>query len=484
MITLIEIDGFKTFKDFKVELAPFQVIVGPNGSGKSNLFDALRLLSLLMEDNIASAFQKLRGRDFEQFTALPGGKYSDKLHITVEMLVDRKVRDELGQEAELKHIRLRYKVEISQGIDEYGLERLYLTHESLESIPQNEDNWCRKYGLLLPNNWVPEHAIAQATFIGTNATLTSTELIGGIPIKEKKQPVIFLYSDDEQKIKNIFYTKEVLRTVLSSITNIAYPHAFAVRQELLSLRFLHLNPEALREPSSTKADRSLLRDGGNLPTTLVRMQAEDKYALTDVSRDMANLVPGILKIRVEQDKPSDKYVIYAETSDGQSFSSQVLSDGTLRLLALATLRNDPQFHGVLCLEEPENGVHPLRLKKMAQLLRKMATDFSDPEQADEPLRQILITTHSPAFISQPEVIDSLLFAFMETRVEPRKYSMEITRMIPVITPDTQLTPATRDETSRAEENYTIDQVKAFLDRDYLEKAQNQLEQARAAFNER
>jgi AAA15 family ATPase/GTPase len=47
MITQIEIDGFKTFKDFKVELAPFQVIVGANGSGKSNLFDALQLLSRL-----------------------------------------------------------------------------------------------------------------------------------------------------------------------------------------------------------------------------------------------------------------------------------------------------------------------------------------------------------------------------------------------------------------------------------------------------
>ncbi len=45
MLTQIEIDGFKTFKDFQVELAPFQVIVGPNGSGKSNLFDALLLLS-------------------------------------------------------------------------------------------------------------------------------------------------------------------------------------------------------------------------------------------------------------------------------------------------------------------------------------------------------------------------------------------------------------------------------------------------------
>lgn len=47
MITQIEIDGFKTFKDFKVEFAPFQVIVGANASGKSNLFDALQLLGKL-----------------------------------------------------------------------------------------------------------------------------------------------------------------------------------------------------------------------------------------------------------------------------------------------------------------------------------------------------------------------------------------------------------------------------------------------------
>lgn len=57
MITLVEIDGFKTFKDFKVELAPFQVIVGPNGSGKSNLFNALELLSKLAGGSLAVAFQ-------------------------------------------------------------------------------------------------------------------------------------------------------------------------------------------------------------------------------------------------------------------------------------------------------------------------------------------------------------------------------------------------------------------------------------------
>jgi AAA15 family ATPase/GTPase len=57
MITQIEIDGFKTFKDFKVELAPFQVIVGANGSGKSNLFDALQLASqsMLPRSNVYTA---------------------------------------------------------------------------------------------------------------------------------------------------------------------------------------------------------------------------------------------------------------------------------------------------------------------------------------------------------------------------------------------------------------------------------------------
>src|SRR5437660_11154888 len=87
MITQIEIDGFKTFKDFKVELAPFQVIVGPNGSGKSNLFDALHLLSRLADvDDLRLAFQapdnnpqKLRSDAHELFTALPNGQRTDRL---------------------------------------------------------------------------------------------------------------------------------------------------------------------------------------------------------------------------------------------------------------------------------------------------------------------------------------------------------------------------------------------------------------------
>jgi AAA15 family ATPase/GTPase len=52
MLTRIEIDGFKTFEDFGLDLKPLTAIVGPNASGKSNLFDALRFLSLLAQYDI------------------------------------------------------------------------------------------------------------------------------------------------------------------------------------------------------------------------------------------------------------------------------------------------------------------------------------------------------------------------------------------------------------------------------------------------
>ncbi len=95
MITQIEIDGFKSFKDFKVELAPFQVIVGPNGSGKSNLFDALLLLSRFAEIDLSLAFQGMRGDPIELFTKFPDGKTSNNIRLAVEMLVNRKVQDDL-----------------------------------------------------------------------------------------------------------------------------------------------------------------------------------------------------------------------------------------------------------------------------------------------------------------------------------------------------------------------------------------------------
>ncbi len=462
LITLIELNGFKTFQDFKLELSPFQVIVGPNGAGKSNLFDALHLLSRLVDTDLRSAFQELRGDAIELFTTFPNGRSVDKITMAAEILVDRNIQDSWGAQAELKYTRMRYELEVSRRVDEQELERLYVTHESLRAIPRGDDNWCKRRGLSTQNKWLPKLTGGRPSFISTDRV-------------DSGQSTINLHQDGHGGRKSSVAEK-IERTVLSGVTNTEFPHAFAAREEIRNWRFLQLNPEVLRFPSPMLASPFISPEGNNLATALARMQAEDPWSLNDVSSDLANLVPGILKIEVEKDQARNQYIIKATTQDQSSFSSRVLSDGTLRMLALATLKNDPRYHGVLCFEEPENGVHPFRLKNVAHLLRELATNFGDNSQVDSPLRQLLVNTHSPAFISQPDIREALLFAYMVTRVGPRDSEIppqRITRIVQVVKPNAQLGAQTF-VISKEEETYTIEQIKKYLNSDYLNEARDVL----------
>jgi predicted ATPase len=465
LITLIELDGFKTFQDFKLELSPLQVIVGPNGAGKSNLFDALHLLTRLVETDLRSAFQELRGDAVELFTTSPDGHSVNKMALAVEMLVDRDIQDSWGAQAELKYTRMRYDLEIIRRTDEQGLERLYVTRESLKAIARSDDQWSRSHDLSTQNSWLPKLTGGRSSFI-------STELKDG-------QSTIHLHQDGHGGRKSSVAEK-IERTVLSGVTNTEFPHAFAAREEIRTWKFLQLNPEVLRYPSSMLATPYLSPEGHNLATVLARMQAEERFSITDVSTDLANLVPGLLKVEVEKDQAHNQYVVKATMQDQTIFSSRVLSDGTLRMLALATLKNDPQHKGVLCFEEPENGVHPSRLKNIASLLRELATDFRDPAQVGKPLRQLLVNTHSPSFISQSDVRNALLFAYTATRVKPVEQKISPQRVTHIVQVEKanevlkQLKLAFDDfgerEDTLHEDVYTIEQITRYLNSENLEEA--------------
>lgn len=221
-----------------------------------------------------------------------------------------------------------------------------------------------------------------------------------------------------------------------------------------------------------------------MAAALFRMHKEDPCALGDVSRDLANLVPGILNIRVKQDKVGERYVIFADTHDKRSFSSHALSDSTLRLLALATMKNDPQLQGIFCLEEPENGVAPPHLETLARLLRAMATNLNDVKSVHKPFRQVLLTTHSPLLISQPDIIDALLLAFTPTHIQGKVAPMHVTRMAPVLTSEalSHLRDLSRDD--KAIGAYTYNTLCQYLDRKLLEEAHEQIKKGRRELNER
>lgn len=492
MITQIEIDGFKSFKDFKVELSPFQVIVGENASGKSNLFDALQLLGRLASHDLLEAFQDLRGEANDLFMKGFDEEAEKRMFFAVEMLLDREVENDVGKRVKLQYTRLRYELEIVSEINE-GLNQLYIKHEVLKVIPHENDLWIKKHAVLpawwsaLPENIETQiqggnYIVDQSYEYLVNSGYIST--VTGDKANERAFQVLKTGQPEIGQSFILYEAKALVRTVLNLVKGAEFAPISAVRAEMMSWKFVHLDPEELRKPNSTRAPRTLSPRGNNLASTLVRMQAEDKFALVDVSRDMANLVPGILRILIERDKLSDQYVACAEMTDKRFFSSQVLSDGTLRLLALATLKNDPRLRGILCLEEPENGVSPSHLERMTHLLRQMATDLSDPDQVNMPLCQLLVTTHSPLFISQPDVIDALLLTFVPTRVEGKSTPIRVTRMAPAITSEalSHLQDVSRDD--KAIGAYTSNTLRNYLHSELLEEARERLAKGQHELNER
>lgn len=387
MITRIEISGFKSFWDFQMDFAPFTVVSGINASGKSNLFDALRLLSSLSTKDMRTAFSEegQRGEMEELFSSFSGGHKTNEMYFAVEMLVPRKVKDNWGQEAEINTPRLRYELTISRREDETGMVELCVTHEQLSKIPQTQDSWVKYYLKERKEIWGTRRAG------GSSNPYISTE-------KENDIVTIKLRQDLHQGGRNRV-ANTINQTVLSSVTSTEFPHVFAARQEMSGWKYMQLNPEVLREPSKMAlgVENTVGANGSGMAAALYRMKTENPFYITLVSQKLCSFLREYQKVDVRRDDANKMYVVELTNQQGVQFSSRVLSEGTLRLLALCVMMYDPKHEGLLCYEEPENGIHPGRLGQMITLLHELASDFDDEEPI---LRQVVINTHSPWVMRQ------------------------------------------------------------------------------------
>jgi predicted ATPase len=396
MLTRIEIDGFKTFENFTLDLEPLIVILGPNAVGKSNFMDAVQLLSLLAETDLRSAIKGIRGEPHELFRRQADGSFVNRMTFAVEVLLSPQVTDPWGAEVEMKSTRLRYEVAIARRQDDRGRERLVIESEVVLPILKHSDTW-------MPGGQRPSKAF-QSLFLrhGNRRTpfLTTEKQVG------KAQ---FVISQDGTQGRNLHRPAENAEaTVVSSITTTEFPHLYALREEMRNWRFLQLDAHALRRPSSSHAPDDLEEDGGNLPTVLARLQDETSDEshpagiIAEIAASLAELVPEVAEIGVHPDNPlaPREYQISVRSRDGAEFTAAVLSDGTLRLLALLALLYDPRHQGVLCFEEPENGIHPERLVRLLQLMRELVVDpLSETIDPDTPLAQIIMNSHSPVVLN-------------------------------------------------------------------------------------
>jgi predicted ATPase len=418
MLTRLKVTGFKNLVDVDIRFGPFTCIAGVNGVGKSNLFDAIRFLSALAEEPLIEAAKSVReGRtaDVHNLFHRVGDHYDDRMSFEAEMIVPAEGEDDLGQKAKAGITFLRYSLELARRRDESRLSLGGLAIEKEQLVHINRSEAKRHL-------WFPHRSIwRKSALMGRRvAAFISTEEMSGPEAGSER--VIKMHQDGGGGQPATRRAANLPRTVLSAANAAENPTALLARREMQSWRLLQLEPSALREPDEFTAPTRLGTNGSHLAATLYHLGRAGKATKSDeaqvyaqVASRLSKLIQDVREVRIDRDEKRELLTLRVRGRDGTDHPARALSDGTLRFLALAVIDLDPSAQGVLCLEEPENGIHPERIPAMLQLLQDIATDAEEPVGPDNPLRQVIINTHSPAVVGEvPD--DSLVVAELKEMV--------------------------------------------------------------------
>lgn len=414
MITRFQVDGFKNLVGVDLYFGPFTCIAGVNGIGKSNLFDAIRFLGELASRPLMEAVATVRDpryRDGERRRALrsvdvrsifhrTGGRCGETIRFEVEMIVPRNVVDDLGQNAEASTTFLRYELELGLRKDsETEGFQIEIRHESLLPLKKGEAVALLRFG--------PSPDWRQSVILGARY---------GIPFvstaeKDGKR-VIQRHADGGSRGKPIPALASTLKGTIASVAQADAPTLLCARREMQSWLLLQFEPAALREPSSFLETPRMRWNGEGLAATLFRIARSSKRpegVYASVANRLAELIEDVRDIGIDRNEKLELLTLVLTDREGTPHQARSLSDGTLRFLALSVLEMDSQAHGVLCFEEPENGIHPDRIAAMLRLLQDISLDPDLPLGPDNPLRQVIVNTHSPLVVGECRA-DSLILA--------------------------------------------------------------------------
>lgn len=409
MLTRLEADGFKNLAGFSVDFGPCTCIAGPNGIGKSNIFDAVHFLSLLADHSILEAAVHVRARTgdtvrIDDLFFRNGDSRRDTFKLAAEMLVEREVRDDFARTAEATSTFLRYEIEIGLRADPEDpfLSDMELRSEALSLIRQGDA------GRKLP---FPHSKTRFRDTVVKNRRFAKSGYISTEWPPDGEAEIVIHQDGGARGPGQRALARTAPRTIVGTTNSIATPTILAARREMQKWRLLSLEPSALRQPDRLRRDSPFVSDNGRHLASaldrLVRMQPSGDDVAARIAARLAELVP-ITGVDVIRDDVRELLTLSITEASGQQFPAGAVSDGTLRFLALAVLAEDPEARGLLCIEEPENGVHPERLRAMARLVRDLAVDPEDPIGDGNVMRQVIVATHSPYFLQLQKPDDVLI----------------------------------------------------------------------------
>ena len=153
-----------------------------------------------------------------------------------------------------------------------------------------------------------------------------------------------------------------------------------LREYLQSYKIFHFHDTSkgapLRSSANINDNRFLKTDGSNLPAFLYMLQEKHPKTLKRIELTIRSVMPYFGNFSLA---PSllDESQINLQWSDMENnekyFDANDLSDGSIRFIALATLLQQPTLPKVIIIDEPELGLHPTAIVKLAGMIKSVAS---------------------------------------------------------------------------------------------------------------
>jgi predicted ATPase len=380
MIRLIEARNFRCLRNVCQPLDRYHVLVGPNASGKSSFMDVLRFLGTMVSDGLEAAITERTPNLFD----LMWHREGERFELAIEAVLPE---EELPPIDGLVADDYAIRYEVAVGVDEHGaariLEEQFLTTGEYRRV-KREYRDEKSVFLVKSDDW-RHHMMLDAK--GDHSV--HPEIV-----------VPFTDSNGDSVDDYFFpYRPTGKRSVFQNLSVKEFPSAIWLFERLRHENVVpvELQSNELRKPSRPGQGNAFSASGTNLPWIISDLQETLPDRYHEWLAHLRQALPDIQSIRVV-DRPEDRFrYLMLGFADGLEIPSWMLSEGTLRLLALTLLAYHPQKGAIYLVEEPETNIHPLNIEVVMQSLGSLYDG------------QVLVTTHSPTVLSVTKPEEILVF---------------------------------------------------------------------------
>ncbi|MBK8966447.1 MAG: AAA family ATPase [Lewinellaceae bacterium] len=390
MIRRIEVKNYRSLKYIDQSLNNFHVLVGPNASGKTTFMDVVSFMADIVKSGIDEAITT-RSANYSDLT------YSSKggdIELAIEVSLPIEVLDAL--ENRFDRTRFEIRIGLSQDTKEHVIkeERVLLLNTKLihdqEDIKDNQRT-------LFPTFIVEPISILNKKYAGKSGT--SYQLV----IRKKPEGNDNFYDETYKSSGKGWLPSFKLGPKRSALANLPadetkFPAATWLKGFLFDgVQLFILDSLSIREASPPGQVKKFKPDGSNLPWVINDLKKNEKQFKKWIAH-VQTALPDIIEIdTIEREDDKHRYlrVLY---EGNIRVPSWLVSDGTLRLLALTLPAYLPDFTGVYLIEEPENGIHPKAVETVFQSLSSVYN------------AQIMLASHSPVVLSLVDRKEVLCFA--------------------------------------------------------------------------